>query len=191
MFAPIIFCNSLTFNTCIVMKKCLIAFICLITISLSCKKNSSSTPTYYFQCTLDGVAKTFNVNSKAIILNMAGIQSLSLIGNVTSAANLEGLNITVNNSPSPTKKQVVAGSYSEQQSTDFVLGAVYNPGSATEVYGAGVFPGSNPFQLVITSMDANTIKGTFSGNLYYQNDVTGTIGPNFKVVTNGQFYLHF
>lgn len=172
------------------MKKCLIACICLVIISLSCKKSSNSTPAYYLKCSLDGVAKTFNVNAKASNMNMAGIQSLSVYGNVTSAATMEGLNITVNNSPSPGKK-IVAGTYSESQSTDFVVGAVYNPGSTTVVYGAGVYPGSNPLQIVITAMDANTIKGTFSGNLYYENTSSGTIGPNFKVVTNGEFYLHF
>jgi hypothetical protein len=171
------------------MKKILLLSACVATLFLSCKKSSSGS-SYYIQASVDGTAKTFNVNAMGVKFVANGVTDISVTGNVTSAANLEGINITINNSPS--SKPIVAGTYSETNGTDFAVGAVYNPGSTTIVYGAGVYPNPvNPLQIVITSIDNNTIKGAFSGDFYYTNAGTGTIGPAKKTFTNGEFYVKF
>ena len=128
---------------------------------------------------------TFNVNAFATMDTLVGITSLSIIGNVSSAANLQGINLTINNSPS--SKPIVAGTYSET-STDFAVAGVYNPGSTTIVYGAGEYPSPpNPLTIVITSISNGVIQGTFSGDFYYTNTSTAFIGLPKKTFTNGQF----
>ena len=174
------------------MKKIFILSIFLAALSSSCKKSSSGggASTYYIKASMDGVAKTFNVGAMAVKFSSSGITSLSIVGSVSSAANLEGINIGINNSPS--SKPIVAGTYSETSTTDFATGAVYNPGSATIVYGAGIYPSpTNPLTVIITAIDNNTVKGTFSGDFYYENTSTAQIGPAKKTFTNGSFYVKF
>ncbi|HLZ88790.1 MAG TPA: hypothetical protein VKQ52_16160 [Puia sp.] len=170
------------------MKKLLVAAISLALLALACKKSGSSSSSYYFTASMNDTAKTFNVNAMAMMDTLSGIVSLSLIGNVSSAANFEGMNLTINNSPS--NKPIVAGTYTEN-STDFAVAGVYNPGSTTIVYGAGEFPSPpNPLTIVITSIDKSSVKGTFSGDFYYTNTaVVGPVGPGKKTFTKGQFYL--
>jgi len=173
------------------MKKIFIISLCFSALFLSCKKSNSggSAGSYYIKASMDGTAKTFNVNALASKFTANGITSIAVFGNVSSAANLEGINITINNGSGT--KPIIAGSYSEN-STDFVVGAVYNPGSTTIVYGAGIYPNpANPLQFTITAIDNNTIKGTFSGDFYYTNTATAQIGPSKKTFTNGEFYVKF
>ena len=170
------------------MKKLLIAAFAVVLISLSCKKSGSSSSTYYFKGSANDTAMTFNVNATAILDSTSGFTELALTGNVSSAANLQGLTLDINNTPSG--KPIVAGTYTETNTTDYVVGGVFNPGSSSVVYGAGEFATpTNPLTITITSIDKNSVKGTFSGDFYYTNVSTGYIGQPVKTFTNGQFYL--
>ena len=153
---------------------------------VSCKKSgSSSSSGSFIKADMNDTAKTFNVNAAAQMSNIGGFTSLSIYGNATSAQNLEGINLTINNTPS--NKPIVAGTYTEN-STDFAVAAVYNPGSNTIVYGAGIMSSTpNPLTITITSIDKNTVKGAFSGDFYYTNTATGTFGSETKTFTNGEF----
>ncbi|MDO6434814.1 hypothetical protein Q4E93_29650 [Flavitalea sp. BT771] len=171
------------------MKKILLFTVTIALFSLSCKKSSTSGSPYYIKASVDGTPKTFNVNAMAMKMSV-GMTSISVVGNVKSAADLEGINITINNSPSG--KPIVAGTYSESDATDFAAAAVYNPGSQTIVWGAGDYPNPpHPLTIVITSIDDKTIKGTFSGDFYYTNTATAQFGPDKKTFTNGEFYVKF
>jgi len=174
------------------MKKIFTLSLCLAIISISCKKSGSggSTSSYYMKATIDGTAKTFNVDALGQKFTSGGVTFIGASGNVTTpTSSLEGMGITINNSPS--QKPIVAGTYSETASPDFAAGAVYNPGSATIVYGTGLYPTTNPLKIIITAIDNSTIKGTFSGDFYYSNSSTQQIGPTKKTVTNGEFYVKF
>lgn len=172
------------------MKKILLFTACIAVLAVSCKKSSSSSNGgYYIKATVDGTAKTFNVNAMAMKMDMGGAVSLSIFGNVTSAATLEGINLTINNTPNPSKA-ITAGTYDELVTDNFVTAGVYNPGSTTIVWGAGEYPNPpHPLQIVITSIDDKTVKGTFSGDFYYTNVSTVQIGPDKKSFTNGEFYV--
>jgi len=172
------------------MKKTLLFTVTIALFTLSCKKSSTSGSPYYIKATVDGTAKTFNVNAMAMKMTAAGITSISVFGNVKSAADLEGINIGINNTPS--SKPIVAGTYTETNTADFVTAGVYNPGSQTVVWGAGQYPSpTHPLTIVITSIDDKTIKGTFSGDFYYTNTATVQIGPDKKTFTNGEFNVKF
>jgi hypothetical protein len=170
------------------MKKLLIATIAIVLISLSCKKSGSSSGSYYFKGSANDTALTFNVNATAILDSTGGFTTLALTGNVSSAANLQGLTLDINNTPSG--KPIVAGTYTETNMTDFVVGGVYNPGGTSVVYGAGEFgTPTNPLTITISSIDKNTVKGTFSGDFFYTDITTGYVGMPIKTFTNGQFDL--
>jgi hypothetical protein len=158
--------------------------------STSSGNNTTGSSTYYIKASMDGVAKTFNVSAMGIESNLAGITMLDITGLASSASSLESLGITINNSGN--SKPIVAGSYSELETDGFVVAAVYNPGSTTIVYGAGLYLDTiNPLKVTITSIDSKTVKGTFSGNLYYTNTTTDSVGPGKKTVTNGEFNVKF
>lgn len=169
------------------MKRLLTLAVSITLLSIACKKSGSSSSTYYLKANVNDTAKTFNVYAAAHLDTMGGFTTLNIVGDVTSPQNLESINLAINNTPS--NKPIVAGTYVET-STDFVVGAVYNPGSSTVVYGAPVSPApTNPLTITITAIDKNTVKGTFGGDLYYTNITTGTYGSTKRTLTNGEFYL--
>jgi len=160
----------------------------LAVLASACKKSgSSSSSAYYIKGNMNDTAMTFNVDAAAHLTTMSGFITLAIIGSVSNPQNLQSISLNINNTPS--NKPVIAGTYTES-SSDFVVGAVYNPGSSSVVYGAPVNPNpTNPLTITITSIDNNTVKGTFSGDLYYTNTTTGSFGPTKKTFTNGEFYV--
>jgi hypothetical protein len=145
-----------------------------------------STSTYYIKAKLDGVARTFNANAMAIKTNLAGFSTLSIIGNAATGS-LEGINISINNTPN-VSATIGTGTYSESNTTNYLLAVVYNAGSTSAVWGAGLNPApANPFEVVITSLTATEVKGTFKGDVY-DNNGTGT---NKKTFTEGEFNVKF
>lgn len=170
------------------MKKIFIFASTLAVLASACKKSgSSSSSTYYIKGNMNDTAMTFNVDAAAHLTTMSGFTTLAIIGSVSNPQNLQGISLNINNTPS--NKPIVAGTYTES-TTDFVVGAVYNPGSSSVVYGAPVNPNpTNPLTITITSIDNNTVKGTFSGDLYYTNTTTGSFGSTKKTFTNGEFYV--
>jgi hypothetical protein len=169
------------------MKKITTLALSLALLATACKKSGSSSSAYYIKGNMNDTAMTFNVDAAAHMSTMAGFTTLAMIGSVSNPQNLQGISLNINNTPS--NKKIVTGTYTES-STDFVVGAVYNPGSSTVVYGAPVMPNPmHPLTITITSIDQNTVKGTFSGDLFYTNTTTGTFGSAKKTFTNGEFYL--
>lgn len=152
--------------------------------------NSTTTSSYYIKASMDGVAKTFNVGAMGLETDLSGLTMLDITGLASSASNLESIGITINNSGN--SKPIVSGSYSELETDGFIVGAAYNPGSTTIVYGTGLYPDTiNPLKVTITAIDSKTVKGTFSGDFYYTNTLTDSVGPGKKTFTNGEFNVQF
>lgn len=171
------------------MKKLTLIAAAFALLAVSCKKSGSpSNSSYYIKATMDGTAKTFNTNCFATIDSLSGSVTLTMVGSVKAPPDLESIDLTINNTPSG--KAIVAGSYNEISTTDYLIVGVYNPDSTTVVFGTGINPApANPFQLTITSINKTSVQGTFSGDFYYVNTTTGAFGPAKKTFTNGQFNL--
>jgi len=142
--------------------------------------------------TIDGKAVKFNVNAIADKIAVPGVTSLNITGFVTNSPTGETIALSVSNvygRPQPIK----VGTYSDTSTLYDVSGSYQT--SLTDSYAAGTtvfqFNGSaspavvNHFKLVITSLDSNSVKGTFSGDFFSGG---GTDQPK-KTITNGDFYV--
>jgi hypothetical protein len=181
--------------------KLLFVFALTSILLVSCRKEISletitgggggggGTPTYFIQAKVNGELRTFNFNNMAKVTDFGnGLKSLSLIGSATAnASNLEGINLTINffaGSP-------VAGTYSEDYSgTDYVTAGVYNPNSATIVYGAGLTVSTvSPLNITISKIDNAEATGTFKG-AFYKTDISGGLpSTEYLEFTEGSFKL--
>lgn len=173
------------------MRKTLILSLTLAAFLLSCKKDNSS---YYIRCTIDGTARTFNVNTFARKETDPASQNtvIGMGGFATSDYEGEWFGFMIDNIPSG--DPIIAGSY-DHTSADFDMlatfsseatGMEYMSGSSVDedaiAYAVTI---NNHFRMTIESIDGSTIKGTFSGDYYDQGDPR----ENKKSVTNGEFYL--
>ena len=175
------------------MKKLPIALACIITISLtlfSCKKdsNKSATSDNYIKGKKDGVAFNFTTNAMAKITDFSGssgIISLNLLANGTA---LEGFNLGINFANGTT---VQTGTFTEDNSgSDYILAGVYNPNSSTIVYAAGIqSPSAKPLTINILTKTSTEITGTFEGAFYKEDVSSGTMYPDYTLVTEGEFKL--
>ena len=158
--------------------------------TFSCKKSNSNSSSSYIKATVDGKPMTFNVNAMATKMVTNGFTSYSIHGNVKSAQDLEGLGLEINNFNAD---PLTAGTYPEFDGpAGIVTGAVYNPGSTTIVWGAGLHANPDlPLTIVITSIDDKSIKGTFEGDFFYTDVNTATTTDEKKVFTNGEFDVKF
>ncbi|MES2890463.1 MAG: hypothetical protein V4725_00575 [Bacteroidota bacterium] len=131
--------------------------------------------------TLDGVAKTFNVDLGALSLTP---NSFVFGGQESIAANSPFLIITLTNAT-----PIGVGTYEKFSAT--TNNGTYN---VAEYYD-GVDPApwaittgqGDKFTVVVTEFKATNIKGTFTGSLYSS---TGA-GTNVKVITNGAFSISY
>ncbi len=131
-------------------------------------------PSEYLRCKMDGVLKTFNAgidgdNSPGLLPN-----SVAVSGNATSGST-EYLDITVN-SITP----ITIGAYLHPFGVKFSTSYYQDPSAS------GWQPADNSspaFSVIVTSITATRITGTFSGQYKDQN---GT-GTNTKLITNGEF----
>ena len=92
-----------------------------------------------------------------------------------------GLQITQNGTA------ISTGTYTQGLGT-YILAGVYNPGTndVTAIYGAGLkLPTSAPLQIIILTLTATEVSGTFSG-MFYDNSGVGT---DSLLISNGSFNL--
>ncbi len=130
-------------------------------------------------CKIDGVAKTFNVSAAAIKYT----DTLS-IGGLVSASSFETLEMQLIGTNTPAvgiyeAEGVVPGA------TAFVEAGYLGP--ALEIFYIDInapTPRPNPFKVVITSITATRITGTFQGGMF---DAAG--GTTEKLFTEGSFDL--
>ena len=176
------------------MKKLTFLSVILVSAILSCKKSNSSSSSTHLTATVGGTAKTFDTAALANKSSIAGTDVITIMG-YNNPSSGEGVNFTIDNS-SANGKPIVAGTYTDTSSTGFHVGFTYvgqgqatwigSTSTAADAAGAQITI-KNHLKIVITSVDATSIKGSFSGDLYPNGDVTGT--P--LTVTNGDFYVKF
>ena len=177
------------------MKKPFALSFLLLCFFLSCKKNNSGSDSgsYHVTANLDGSAKTFNLSPAATTITNGGYTSIAVVG-IASATTKETMGVSITNSPGG--KPIVAGTYTDT-TANFAVAVTYGLNTTTTTYfgatnvtqAAIIFghPVVNHIKIVITAIDASTVKGTFSGDLFLSGDPTAAK----KTVTSGDFYAKF
>ena len=156
------------------MKRTLVLSLAVLTYFASCKKDSGdSTPQAQMHAKMDGNAVTFDSTLKAkwttTTVSGSSVTALLIQGSKTSGGDILQLEVA----PTSSSKKVDVGTYSESNTTTYLTSGVYFPkdSSASKTllgFIAGVSPSpTNPLQVVISSIDATTVKGTFKGDFYY------------------------
>lgn len=135
--------------------------------------------TDYFRCKMDGIAKTFNVDLKADPTPLFGGYNTVAVSGKVLAGSDEYLDITVNNfSP------IAPGTFPHG------LVLIFSTSYYRDENSSGWQPGdaSSPaFSVIVTSITATRIAGTFSGQYI---DLNGT-GTNTRQITQGEFSVPF
>jgi hypothetical protein len=171
------------------------AFALIITISLfySCKKEGSAAPeAFHVTCSIDGKAMSFNGFSFAHIETQLGQKAITINGATGLTADAASIGFVITNAPSgnpittgtyrdtATKYELLASYAPNVSGIDYVAGTSFY----TEAKNAGVTL-TNHFTVTISSWTAETVKGTFSGDFYYDGVPTGVK----KTITNGDFFV--
>ena len=169
------------------MKK-IVLFMALTGALVSCKKSNSSSG-YHVTGSVDGPGKAFNTAPVATKATNTGATQITVDGFATGAG--ETISLIIDNFPSG--KPILPGTYTDT-SSDFDVALFYTQNlSAGYAGGTSVTAGSNVtiqnhVKIVITAIDTtSTIKGTFSGDVFLNGDVTAAK----KTFTSGDFYVKF
>ena len=171
------------------MKKTALICIALLCIITSCKKSNSSGSNYHVTATIGGTAQTFNVSPLATIISNSGYELIAIEGFSSSSSSTQSLALSWNNNV--LNQSFGAATYSDTASNYGII-ATYVPAfSQSYVGGSGIEATAigtgvtiaNHLKIVITAVDSTHVKGTFSGDTYYQGDISG----NVKTITNGDF----
>jgi len=160
----------------------------------SCSKGDDG-GTYHITCNVDGAATSFNTAALAHIdVDPSGPGRDIIIHGLTGPSATAGtFGFALNNVPG--YDSIKAGVYPDTQTMYEVLASYSGNASSPDDYEAGtsnyqeaVRAGvtlTNHFTVTITSLTAQTVRGTFSGDFYFNGDVKGAK----KSITNGDFYV--
>ena len=146
----------------------------------SCKKESIDIPIGTIKVKIDGLEKTFNVEAKAIRLNVSGGYGVQVQGYFRSNSTTT-LRFRIV-SPDP----ITTSTYIENAASNLLVTMTH----CIEVIFPCVYQWSsygsvtNPVSITITAITGTSIKGTFKGEL--QGSASGK-----TVFTNGVFYVSF
>jgi hypothetical protein len=136
----------------------------------------TSPSTDYIRCKIDGADKTFNEGAAAVDI----FGTLIINGLESSAANAGNFTLTLSNLLTMT---IAPGTYTNTSITNTCMAAYIPDISGTAAFGSATAGQSGAFTVIVTSIDATRVQGTFSGT-FYDNSGNGT---GTKVVTNGEF----
>lgn len=165
--------------------------ILALTILFSCQKNTSSESNYHVSFTVDGKAVNYTGYVGATFDTASGYIDLTALGANSSTSYDNYFGFYLDNYSGA--KSITTGQYVDA-STDFTLlgnytigGVEYDAGQtvATDAITNNVTI-ANHFKVNITSLDRNTIKGTFSGDFFKNGDMSNISKVS---ITNGDFYL--
>jgi hypothetical protein len=135
-------------------------------------------PVSFITANVSGVPITFNVDAKAILSNSFG-NTVTISGRNNSTA-IEKMTFSVSTTAAP-----AAGTYSVALTTAIVNGN-YTTATGIPFEAVTGIPGGT-FTVVITSINATRVKGSFFGEV---KENVG-FGPNAKMITNGLFDVAF
>jgi hypothetical protein len=159
----------------------------------SCQKEGSqNNESFHVTCSVDGKAMSFNGFTFAHIETQAGQQAITINGATGLTADAASVGFVITNAPSG--NPITAGTYRDT-ATKYELLASYAPNVSgidyvagttfySEAKNAGVTV-SNHFTVTISSWTNETVKGTFSGDFYYDGVPAGAK----KSITNGDFFV--
>jgi hypothetical protein len=166
------------------MKNAIFLSLLAIPLLFSCNKTSSDPSSYHLTASVDGSSKSFNTAVVAIRDSTAGSSIVQVTG-ILSPITGEAMNISITSGA----KKVIVGTYSDND-PDFDVEVEYVANAGAIYFAGSTLSGSavtNHLKLVITSMDATSIKGTFTGDFYLASIVPGSK----KTITSGDFYAKF
>jgi hypothetical protein len=139
-------------------------------------------PTTFITCKIDGVSKAFNTN---ITGTNAAIIGLNISGDIDATSSPASISISALN----TAGSVAPGTYGPISLSNIIRigGGTFDDGVTATGWSEPLIAGANPFTVVISSLSATSVEGTFSGNLYSEDG----LGTNVKTVTEGAFKVNF
>ena len=175
------------------MKRTYLLALALILLISSCKKDNDA---YYIRCSIEGVARTFNVMTYPIKEPDPATQRYGIGSGGLATSDTEGdwFGFWIDNIPSG--DEIVAGTYTGTMADFGLLGTFTDATAGHDWYGGSSVeedavtysvPIANHFTVTIQSIDGNSIKGTFSGDFYADGDPREAK----KSITNGEFHLKF
>lgn len=171
------------------MKKIHLLCLAALCLFLSCKKDKSDDTSYHLTCKIDGASRTFG----SLLFGVQVVEETGPALVVTSktgmAEDADGFMLMIGR----TEGTINATTYTDVQENVTIYGLHYEASSdITYQNGTDVRAEAdrydrtiaNPFRIVITAIDDKAVRGTFSGDLYPDGEIDGTI----KTVTEGSFY---
>lgn len=150
-----------------------------------------SNTSYFMKCKFDGVAKTFNVGLFATKQSAGGATAYTAAGKVTTGTDPEMFSFDITKTG-----DLTPGTYSvDNLSPAYTIGVIYITTNESIGYVAlSGFPTPNPFKVVVTSVTATEMAGTFSGNVFEVNTDNPAPDPSnlkLKAITEGEFRIKF
>ncbi|MBK6936817.1 MAG: hypothetical protein IPH18_07925 [Chitinophagaceae bacterium] len=173
------------------MKKNLLASVFLIITLAGCKKDTDEN--FHVSFSVNGANKSYKGHVFAHKETVSGFSQLVVNGSTSATSYNDYMGIYLDNYPAG--NNFSTGEYTDAGTTYSLLSTYANGGSEYEAgqsiaedavsYGVTI---TNHFKINITQLDAETIRGTFSGDFYPGGNVrsTGKI-----TITNGEFYAKF
>lgn len=173
------------------MKKTLLAAALFATIFAGCKKDNDED--FHVSFSVNGTNKSYTGHVFAHKESVSGFTTLVINGSSSATSYDDYLGIYLDNYPAGAS--FATGEYNDAGTTYSLLTTYENSGSEYEAgqstaedavtYGVTI---TNHFKINITQLNAETIRGTFSGDYYPGGNVraAGKIA-----ITNGEFYAKF
>lgn len=160
----------------------------------SCQKETSKAvdTNYHITCKVDGQAASFNIGATAYQIDSLGQTIIAIAGADAATTSPKVLSVAII-SLEP-GAAITAREYSDT-STVYGIGSDYVVQSGIEEYVAGYdLPAiaqennvtlANHLKISIKEITDNTIRGSFSGDYYLNEDINSTR----KTITEGDFYV--
>ena len=154
---------------------------------------------YYIKATIDGTETSFLYGLQATSSGTSVPGELFFSGNQADSSHTQAFIFEIGNTAG-VRAIVDTGSYTDQDTTKFTIRGIYygDVAGPKNLYIAGKSPDehrpivssvTNPLKLTITAIGDSTIKGSFSGDFFWEIDGY-TMDPTRKrTITNGEFFL--
>ena len=144
---------------------------------------------------MDGSTKYFNNTIIATKQRVGNSTVVTITGATASTSVPESFSLVLNNTPN--LDSITARTYTDT-SSHFLVEAMYKQDiTSSNFYDAGTYfwqtatgagvKVANHLVVNVTSIDAQSIKGTFSGDFYYRSDPSSSL----KTITGGAFNATF
>jgi hypothetical protein len=149
--------------------------------------------TYYFECKIGGVTKTFNVATTAVTQDLGGQIATAVGGKANSdPGDTEQFSFMIQ-----TASSIATGTYKvDNLSGSYTMLVTYMPSGGVNAVpyltGSGLIFGT-PFRVNVTSVNSTEIEGTFSGSIFEIDMNNPSPSPNMpsKAVADGKFKVKF